>query len=263
MPKSAQSASAASSKKPRPRLPFAQVMAELEAAGTEQARKTYRRHGVVGPTFGVSFATLKGLYGRIRIDHELALQLWETGNFDAQNLAVKIANPQLLTPADLDQWARETTPAMGCGSFVAMLAAEGPHAVAKVAQWGASNLAHERRTFWYLLGQLANRDESLGDEFFSRYIEEIERLMPTASNEERDCMNRALIQVGGRNETLRDLALAAAKRIGPLNLDYGDTSCETPAAGQYIQKYWTNAVARGFASPAAQERKRESPRTRC
>src|SRR6185503_6701268 len=62
------------------------VMRALEKAGSEQTRKTYTRHGAKGPMFGVSFATLGALQKRIRVDHELALELWGTGNIDARNL---------------------------------------------------------------------------------------------------------------------------------------------------------------------------------
>jgi hypothetical protein len=72
-----------------------------------------------------------------------------------------------------------------------------------------------------------------------------------------------LITIGGRNSTLRRAALAAAKRIGKVEVDHGDTDCKTPAAGPYIEKMWAHATAKKFASPAAQERAREPMRTRC
>ena len=73
----------------------------------------------------------------------------------------------------------------------------------------------------------------------------------------------ALITIGGRNAALRKVATAAAKRIGKVDVDYGDTACKTPDAGPYIAKMWAHATAKKFASPAAQERARESLRTRC
>ena len=76
-------------------------------------------------------------------------------------------------------------------------------------------------------------------------------------------MNGALISIGCRDAATRKVALIAAKRIGPVSVDHGDTACETPDAGAYIEKAWANAIARGFDSPAAQERNRESMRTRC
>jgi len=124
-----------SAKAPPPRKTFAEVMRELEQAGSAQTRKTYTRHGVTGPMFGVSFATLKAMTKRINVDHELALALWDTGNFDAQNLAVKIIDPARITSAELDRWIRGSSWALMCGSYAAMLPAEGPHGAAKAAQW--------------------------------------------------------------------------------------------------------------------------------
>src|SRR5262245_30914269 len=120
------------------RMTLAETMRALEKAGSEQTRKTYRRHGAKEPMFGVSFATLKTLVGRIRVDHELALGLWETGNHDARVLAMKIADPARISPADLDRWAGETRMRM-CGGYVSMLAAESPHGGTKAREWLASS----------------------------------------------------------------------------------------------------------------------------
>lgn len=250
-------------KAPRPRVPFAEVMAELEAAGTAQALKTYRRHGVTGPSFGTSFATLKVLMKRIDVDHELALALWDTGNFDARNLAVKIVDPSRMSEADLDRWAGEASQAIGCGSYVAGLAGEGPYGLSRVRAWLASSNHAQVLAGWSLVGQLANRDESLPDAFFLEMLAEIERTIHSAENSARYNMNNALIGIGDRNPALRDAALAAAARIGPVDVDHGNTSCETPDARASITKAWAHAEAKGFASPAAQERKRDLPRRRC
>src|SRR5688572_33316488 len=88
------------------RMTLPQAMAELKKNGSEQTRKTYLRHGAPEPVFGVSFATLKSMYKRIKVDHELALALWDTGNFDAMNLALKIVDPARISSTDLDKWAK-------------------------------------------------------------------------------------------------------------------------------------------------------------
>src|SRR5688572_13197738 len=105
-PKSPKSKVAASD---APRMALSDVMRALEKAGSAQTRKTYARHGASGPMFGVSFATLGGLVRRIGVDHDLAMRLWDTGNFDACNLALKVVDPARMTPADLDRWASDMT----------------------------------------------------------------------------------------------------------------------------------------------------------
>lgn len=253
----------ASAKPKSPAPALSEVMREMEKAGSAQTRKTYARHGAPEPMFGVSFATLKTLVKRIGVNQALALELWETGNFDARNLAVKIADPAGISPSDLDRWAgAEGVPRM-CGGYVAMLAAEGPHAAAKLKKWlGGTNVA-QRASGWALLGQVAYHDESIPDAFFVERIGEIERGIHTAPNAEREPMNLALIMIGCRNAALRKSATAAAKRIGKVDIDYGDTACKTPDAAAYIDKTWDYAKSKGFDTPAAQERAREPQRLRC
>lgn len=248
--------------KSKPRMSVAEVMRELKKAGSAQARKTYTRHGALEPMFGVSFATMKVLMKRIGVDHELALALWDTRYFDARNLALKIVDPARMTSADLDRWGREMNARMCCG-YVAMIAAEGPHAAKKVAQWLASSDDQERCHGWSLLGQLSQRDETTPDAFFEKRLAEIVRTIHAAPNAEREGMNQVVIAIGCRSPGLRKAAIGAAKRIGKVEVDHGDTACKTPDAVEYIEKCWAHAKSKGFESPAAQERSRETPRRRC
>jgi 3-methyladenine DNA glycosylase AlkD len=244
------------------RMALGEVMSALEKAGSAQARKTYTRHGATEPMFGVSFAFLKILLQKIRVDQELALALWNTRNFDARNLAVKIADPLLMSPTDLDRWASEPT-MRGCHAYVASLAAEGPHGRSRAAAWLKSKSEAQRSCGWLLVAALASRDEGLASDWVAPHLATVEKSIHTAPNREREAMNGALIALGCRDGAARKAALAAAKRIGPVTVDHGDTDCKTPSAAAAIEKAWAHAAAKGFENPAAQERGRESMRTRC
>jgi len=244
-------------------MSFPEAIAALEAAGSEQTRKTYGRHGITGPMFGVSFATLKTLRKRIGVDHELATALWDTGNYDARNLAAKVADPGQMTSDELDRWAQGTETSRSCAPYVAMLAAEGPHADAKAAQWIGAESVWARSAGWPLLGQLAHREEPTPDAWFEAHLATIADTVHTAPNNERDSMIRALICIGCRNQALRQKAIAAAKRIGKVEIDYGDTACKLPDAVAHIEKAWEHSLSKGFESPAAHERSREWLRLRC
>jgi len=49
-------------------------------------------------------------------------------------------------------------------------------------------------------------------------------------------MNGFLIAVGGYVKPLTKKALAAAEKIGRVEVDMGDTACKVPAAGEYIKR---------------------------
>jgi 3-methyladenine DNA glycosylase AlkD len=235
-------------------------MAALEKAGTAQARKIYARYGAPEPMFGVSFADLKKLVKRIGVDHELAQALWDTGNYDARNLAVKIADPARMTAALLDRWAAS---ARVCGSYVACLAVEGGHTRSRADRWLAARDETKRCSGWSLVGAMALRDEETPDAWFGERLAQIEESVHASPNDERLVMLQALIAIGSRSAALRKSVTAAAKRIGEVEVDFGETSCKTPEVVPTLDKTWAYAASKGFASPAAQERKREPMRTRC
>ena len=67
-------------------------------------------------------------------------------------------------------------------------------------------------------------------------LQTIEKNIHQAKNRTREAMNSALISIGIRNDRMENLAVSAAKRIGPVEVDHGETACKTPDAVTYIQK---------------------------
>ena len=60
-------------------------------------------------------------------------------------------------------------------------------------------------------------------------------------------MNNALIAIGVRGDRLEQLAVAAAGRIGKVQIDHGATSCRTPDAVAFIQKARSRRQAKAVA----------------
>src|SRR5260221_9708088 len=186
------------------RMSLDEVMRALEKAGSAQTKKTYARHGAKEPMFGVRFGTLKVLLDRIGVDQELALALWNTKNQDARNLAMKIADPLQIRSEDLDRWAKENSMRM-CGAYIASLAAEGPHAAAKVRDWLASSDEGLRASGVTLIAQPANLDEKTPDEWFAKRLTQIEKTIHSSPSVEPGSMNATVIAIGGRSTALPKL----------------------------------------------------------
>lgn len=241
---------------------LASVMAALEKAGTAQNRKIWARHGATEPMFGVSFAELHRLTKAIGADHDLARALWATGNYDARILALKVADPRRTTQDDLEGWAA-TAGAKAVVSYLAQLAAETPHGAALATKWLDAPDAPGSGPAWALVAQMAMTDTTTPDAWFEERLGEIQAKIRTAPNERRAAMNHAVIAIGCRSAALRKAATAAAKRIGKVDVDHGETSCKTPDAVPYIEKSWAHSTSKGFESPAEHERSREPIRIRC
>jgi len=211
-----------------------QVMAELEANGSEQTRKTLRRHGVTGDQFGVNYSFMKPFAKKIKVNHELAKSLWATGNHDAQVLAGMIADPQQADDALLDSWANDLYN-YALGDAVTSFTARTALARKKAEEWMKSESEWITMVGWHVLGDMAMNNQDLSDDYYLPYLDIIERDLHSARNRTRYGMNNALIAIGSR-PTLRARAIEVAKNLGKVIVDHGDTSCKTPDAATYIQK---------------------------
>ena len=213
-----------------------EVMEQLEALGTEQTRKTYRRHGATGEVFGVLYSELRKLQKRCGTDQQLADALWATGNHDARVLATLIAEPAAMTDAKLEEWVGQVD-SYPMVDAVAELAAKTPTAVQRMKTWIAAGREWVTAAGWQVVTILASRGNGdLDDTAYHDYLEQIERTIHSSPNRVRHSMNGALIAIGLRNQELQADALAAAERIGKVAVDHGQTNCKTPDAISYIRR---------------------------
>ncbi len=224
-------------------MTLAQALQLLEAAGSAQTRKTYARHGIGPKMFGVSYAVLGKLTRQIKRDHALALGLWASGWHDARVLATMIADPQQADAALLDAWVADCDIRALPGA-VAKFAAGSALAEAKAAEWCADARESVAVAGWDVFAELA-LESTVKDATFAALLKTIEREIHQAPNHVRYAMNGALIAIGVRNAKLEKLAVAAAKRIGKVEVDHGDTSCKTPDAVAYIAKTKARRAGKG------------------
>jgi 3-methyladenine DNA glycosylase AlkD len=214
---------------------LAEAMAELESYGKPTHRKTYVKHGLGDNTIGVPYSELKPMAKRLKGQHKLALELWDTDVYDARILAAMIADPKQATPEMLNAWARSLAN-HAVADELSKFASKTAHARTMAEAWAQDAGEWISTAGWDLLGQLALNDKALPDSYFEPYIDQIEGEIHSKPNRTRYAMNSALIAFGTRSPALEGKALAAASAIGEVYVDHGQTNCETPDACAYIQK---------------------------
>jgi 3-methyladenine DNA glycosylase AlkD len=135
----------------------------------------------------------------------------------------------------LDQWVKDVD-SYPIVDAVATFATQTAVDAKKIEKWMKSSDEWLGNFGWALFAKLARTDSRFSDESLDDYLKVIERDIHQAKNRVRYSMNSALISIGVRNEKLRKKAIAAAARIGKVEVDHGDTDCKTPDATQYILK---------------------------
>lgn len=231
---------------------FEEVMQRLESQGTEQARKTYARHGIGNRTFGTSFAVIRKMAKQIKQDHAMALQLWATDIFEPRVVATMIADPMAITPDQAQAWIDEMTSHALTDELVNNLLSKTPFATDLAMAWVEAPGEQVGRAGWHLVvllakgGGCAACSPARGGKRaaaatapaadFAALLERLEAGIHQAPNRKREAMNNALIALGIYVPELTEAAKAVARRIGPVEIDHGDTACKTPDAVAYIEK---------------------------
>ena len=82
-----------------------EIIKEIRPLGSDSYKKILLNHGVKEPCLGVKIGDLKKIQKRIKKDYQLALDLYDTGVYDAMYLAGMIADDVRMTKRDLQRWA--------------------------------------------------------------------------------------------------------------------------------------------------------------
>jgi 3-methyladenine DNA glycosylase AlkD len=215
-----------------------QIVSEIEPLGTEGYRRVMRNHGVTGPLFGVKVEELKKYQKAIKKDYRLALDLFDTGIYDAMYLAGLIADESKMTKDDLRGWLGKATSDVVAEFAVAWVAAEGPHGWDLALEWIDSQDEKSAVVGWGTLSSLvAVKDDSdLDIPALRRLLERVSSIIHDQPNRVRLKMNGFVIALGSYVRELTDEALRAGEEIGKVEVDMGNTSCNVPFAPDYIRK---------------------------
>jgi 3-methyladenine DNA glycosylase AlkD len=198
-----------------------QILAQLESLGDAARRAHNAKAGAPGNQFGVKLGDLRTLAKRIKTDHPLALDLWATGNVDAQLLATLIIKPNSLTAADFEKLTRGTTCAQVADWLNSYVVAEHPEREALRQKWMKSKDRWSARAGWHFTASRINKagaandtDNSMADLDLPALLDRIEEEMPKAKPEVQWTMNNTLGAIGIHHPKLRKRAIAIGEKIG-------------------------------------------------
>lgn len=167
-----------------------------------------------------------------------------------------VADPGRMSREELDAWVKGVNSYGLADLFVNNVASHSAHAREALEAWMGSDSEWVERAGWALLAALALKDATVEDAYLAPFLGRIERDIHQAKNWVRGAMNSALIALGAREGALGDKALAAARRIGKVEVDHGETSCKTPEAAGYILKMRAHRVAKAAPKKPAAKAKR-------
>jgi len=213
------------------------VLKELESMGNESIKKIFIKHGAMEPFFGVKVGDMKKIVKKVKKNHALSLELYDSGNGDAMYLAGLIADENLISKKDLENWVKKASWYMLSEYTVAWITSESNYGWELGQKWIKSKNEHIASAGWATLANLASikPDEELDIEAFSQLIDHVGDNIHDAQNRVRYTMNGFVISVAAYIPALMKKAIKIAEKIGKVHVEMGGTACKVPFAPDYIQ----------------------------
>ncbi|MFL8935182.1 DNA alkylation repair protein [Rossellomorea oryzaecorticis] len=214
------------------------VMRELEALGKERIKKMYISNGAKEPVFGVATGAMKPLAKKIKVNQELAEQLYATGNYDAMYFAGIIADPKAMTEADFDRWMDGAYFYMLSDNVVSVTLAEADIAQEVADKWIASGEELRMSAGWscycWLLGN--RKDEEFSTEKLEGMLETVKETIHDAPERAKSAMNNFVYTVAVSYVALHEKAVEIAEEMGPVEMKRDGKKPSILNAFEEIQK---------------------------
>jgi 3-methyladenine DNA glycosylase AlkD len=164
-------------------------------------------------TLGISIPTLREMAKEIGKNHNIALELWDSGIHEARLLACFIDDPAAVTEEQMENWIKDFDSWDVCDQCCSNLLDKTQFAYQKVFELTKRKEEFVKRTGFVLMACLAVHDKESKDEKFLRFLPIIKRESKDERNFVRKAVNWALRQIGKRNKNLNKEAIKTAKEI--------------------------------------------------
>lgn len=196
-------------------MTYNDVMACLEELkDAEKVVFKKRKFGIIANnSLGIYHKELKMVAKEIGKDNALAIQLFDSGIYEARILCSKIFKPKDITEELMEKWVVTFENWEICDSFCMGLFAKSELAVSKALEWSSREGAFEKRAAFAIIASYCMADKKAGNEVFEQFLQVIKREVNDERLYVKKAVNWALRNIGKRNIDLRMSAIGVAQEI--------------------------------------------------
>ena len=208
-----------------------EVLAALAALEDPRVRAVNERHG---DDHGVNLTKLRGVAKDLKIQPELAVQLWATGDTAGRLVAILISRPKGYTAAELDAMLREARVPKVHDWLVNYVVKKNPNVEELRVAWFTDPDPIVASAGWSLTSdRVAKAPEGLD---LAGLLDIIENEMKDAPDRLQWSMNECLATIGIRNPEYRARAIAIGEELEVLKDYPTPPGCTSPYAPIWINE---------------------------
>ena len=181
-------------------------------------------------SYGIGLTVLRKLAKQIGRDHDLALELWASNNYDAKNIGLLIDEPKKVTREQAESQVEGVAMGMLVHVFSSCNATlpKTKFAPELAHQWLESDSQVRRRCAYGVMYELSKNktNKKLDDDYFMVAIDQIVEQFSQVKPAERGAMGGSLLGIGKRSKVLNKRAIEVATSLGPIDFSEDNSSCE-------------------------------------
>jgi 3-methyladenine DNA glycosylase AlkD len=195
-----------------------EILTKLKAKARPDQLAGMARYGMKTENrLGVQIPELRKLAKETGKNHQLALELWQTGIAEARILAAMIAEPEKLTEKQMDNMVKDID-SWDIGDQTCMnLFEKTPLAWKKINEWSKRPEEFVKRTAYGLIACIAWHDKKATDQQFTAVFPVIAHGAQDQRKSVQKAVSWALRNIGKRNTNLNQQATSLAREIQATN----------------------------------------------
>ncbi|MFT4770579.1 MAG: hypothetical protein ACI9CP_001905 [Cryomorphaceae bacterium] len=195
------------------------LTAELKTIPTTDIKNGWSQKITNGDdTFGLNISTVQKVAKRLETDPVLADELYAGVNHDLKVLGTYIDEPKSYTLDEMSDRIEQVYPSPFSDKFCENVVAKSSHAVHFIDVWKKSKEDDKRCYAYSTLASVAKQKNTLGEDFFIDHINAISGCIKDEPRHVRKAMYKAMINIGCRDNFLKEACMAAARRVGLIRL---------------------------------------------
>lgn len=216
------------------------IISELTLLSKSKRKEMYEKQGIKELIIGVNLGDIRKIADKIKTNHSLALELWDTEIFEARVIASILFDPKELNPELIEKLILSTQsgPVIDELSFQVFDSID--HQLELLYKWIASNDSRLKRAGWNM-GIILNLDKKFNDNIIKQLLPIIELNLQSADTMYQFAMNRCLCEIGIWHDKYTEQCLSIGERLGvykDMKVSKGCTSAYAPV--------WINVVRKKY-----------------
>jgi 3-methyladenine DNA glycosylase AlkD len=212
--------------------PLTSILNELNNLAVEKRKNMYVKQGVKEEILGVNLGDLRKLSSKIKIHHELALELWNTNIFEARIIACNIFD---LTKIDTSLFVKliESTETGSVIDELSFRLYEHKNQIELFDIWVVDKDVRLKRVAWNI-AILMNHNNELNDNQVDKILNIIENNLAQADSLIQFTMNRCLSEIGIKNKSFTQRCISIGEKLGVYKSMKVSKGCVSPYAPTWI-----------------------------